>query len=186
MDHWINPLQTLSQGLVFTLSFTFGPELDKIFKICSLDVDQSFEATLQSSSIKVIYYLYPSHVAGSVVTGNTVTPLFMLVVSAPAPSHETADQVHWDWEHDGRVILSGDAAQGLQVAQLQRCRVVHDHLGRVLQSSAGLVFPLGSDHLGPSVPGGLSLRCHGSHQLLRNPDQDKITELRVVIFSDRI
>ena len=26
---WINPLQTLSQGLVLTLRFTFGPELDK-------------------------------------------------------------------------------------------------------------------------------------------------------------
>ena len=25
---WINPLQTLSQGLVLTLRFTFGPELD--------------------------------------------------------------------------------------------------------------------------------------------------------------
>ena len=26
---WINPLQTLSQGLVLTLCFTFGPELDE-------------------------------------------------------------------------------------------------------------------------------------------------------------
>ena len=25
---WANPLQTLSQGLVLTLRFTFGPELD--------------------------------------------------------------------------------------------------------------------------------------------------------------
>ena len=27
---WINPLQTLSQGLVLTLRFTFDPELDNL------------------------------------------------------------------------------------------------------------------------------------------------------------
>ena len=30
MGGWINPLQTLSQGLVLTLRFTFGPELDNL------------------------------------------------------------------------------------------------------------------------------------------------------------
>ena len=30
---WANPLQTLSQGLVLTLRFTFGPELDNL-NIC--------------------------------------------------------------------------------------------------------------------------------------------------------
>ena len=29
---WANPLQTLSQGLVLTLRFVFGPELDKKLK----------------------------------------------------------------------------------------------------------------------------------------------------------
>ena len=32
---------------------------------------------------------------------------------------EVAEDVEGDGEHDGRVVLRGDAAEGLQVAQLQ-------------------------------------------------------------------
>ena len=47
------------------------------------------------------------------------------------------------------------------LANLQSRGTVTDGLRRVPQRSAGLVFPLGGDHLGPGLPGGLSLRRHG-------------------------
>ena len=53
---------------------------------------------------------------------------------------------------------------------LKGCWTLMDDLRGVSESSAGLVFPLGSDHLSPGLPGSLSLRGHGSLQLLRDPD----------------
>ena len=42
---WINPLQTLSQGLVLTLRFTFGPEIDN-----TTSIDQVGEFSVQLRS----------------------------------------------------------------------------------------------------------------------------------------
>ena len=56
------------------------------------------------------------------------------------------------------------------ISHLQSSWTVRDHLGRVLQSPAGLVFSLGSDHFSSGLSGSLSLSSHGSHQLLGDPD----------------
>ena len=52
-------------------------------------------------------------------------------VGAPGAPHESVENIHWDGEDDGAVVLSRDAVQGLQVAELQSGRVVHDDLGCV-------------------------------------------------------
>ena len=91
-----------------------------------------------------------------------------------------------DGEHDHRGVHLRDALQGLQIPDIHKpfikflshinlpelhCEgVLCQHLCRVLQSPAGLVLPLGGDHLPPGVPGGLGLGCHGGHQLLGHPD----------------
>ena len=107
-------------------------------------------------------------------------------VGAAGP-HDARDHVYRDREDDGGVVLGRDAVQGLKIPELEGGWAVRHHLRRVPESSAGLVFPLGGDHLiiiiilsshchhyhdhlGPGLPGGLSLGSHGPHQLLRNPE----------------
>merc|ERR1719189_2841132 len=85
-------------------------------------------------------------------------------------SHEGGHDVYGNWEHDGAVVLSRDAVQSLQVAELQSCRTVHDDLCRLSQGSAGLVFSLGSDHFSSGLSSSLSLSSHGSLELLGDPD----------------
>ena len=37
-EWWANPLQTLSKGLVLTLRFTFGPELDNFLSDAGMEL----------------------------------------------------------------------------------------------------------------------------------------------------
>ena len=84
--------------------------------------------------------------------------------------HQGGDDVYGDGEDDGAVVLSRDTVEGLEVSQLESCRVVSHHLRCVSQGSAGLVFPLGSDHFSSGLSGSLSLSSHGSLEILWNPD----------------
>ena len=56
------------------------------------------------------------------------------------------------------------------ISHLQSSWTVRDHLGRVLQSPAGLVFSLGSDHFSSGLSGSLGLSSHGSLERLRDSD----------------
>ena len=47
--------------------------------------------------------------------------------------HETLHQVHWQREDDGGVLLGGDGAESLQVAQLQSGRRLADDVSSFLQ-----------------------------------------------------
>ena len=49
-------------------------------------------------------------------------------VGAP---HESVENIHWDREDYGAVVLSRDTVQSLEVAELESGRIVHDHLGCV-------------------------------------------------------
>ena len=65
-------------------------------------------------------------------------------------------------EDDGGVLLSRDAAQCLEVPQLQSCRGLADRLRSLSQSSAGLLLSLRRHYLGPGFPRGLGLCRHHS------------------------
>ena len=52
-------------------------------------------------------------------------------LAAVVGAHERVEDVHWDGEDNGAVVLCRDAVQSLQVSQLQSRRVVHDHLSCV-------------------------------------------------------
>ena len=57
----------------------------------------------------------------------------------------------------------------LKVSQLEGGRGHSDDVRRLLEGLAALLLPLGGDHLGPGLPGGLSLGGHGPLQLLGQP-----------------
>ena len=83
---------------------------------------------------------------------------------------EVGDDVHGDGEDDSGVALVRDMTESLEVSQLESSGTLGDDISRVLQSSAGFVFPLGSDHLSSGLSGSLSLSSHGSLELLGDPD----------------
>ena len=68
------------------------------------------------------------------------------------------DQV--EREHDRRVLVDADLAQRLQVAQLQRGRVLGDHVGGLAQARRGLELALGVDDLRAPLALGLGLARH--------------------------
>ena len=89
-------------------------------------------------------------------------------------------------EYNGGGLLSGDACQCLQIAQLQGVRGLLDDLGSLLEGTRGLLLPLSGDdlhhchhyhdlnhrhydHPGPGLPRGLRLGGHGPLQLDREP-----------------
>ena len=43
----------------------------------------------------------------------------MLLLAGVPAGHEGVDEVHRDGEHDGGVVLRGDAVQGLQIPEHQ-------------------------------------------------------------------
>ena len=96
--------------------------------------------------------------------------MMVVVMILSCLGEDVIDDVQGDGEDDSAVVLSRDAAQSLQVSQLDGGRVVSDDLGRVSQSSAGLVFSLGSDHFSSGIPSSLSLSSHGSLEIFRNSD----------------
>src|SRR5206468_7439159 len=76
---------------------------------------------------------------------------------------EWRDQVDRHREQGGRVILSCDFGEGLEVAQLQSDRVLLDNQRGVGQPLRRLKFPLSVDHLGPAFA--FSLRLSGNRPL---------------------
>ena len=67
------------------------------------------------------------------------------------------DQVDRHREHDGRVLISADLAQGLEIAELEGGRVAPDYVGRVGQPGGGLRLALGVDDLRSPLALGLGL-----------------------------
>ena len=55
----------------------------------------------------------------------------MSLTAGVGASHESVENVHWDGEDDGAVVLSRDAVQSLEIPQLESGRVIHDDLGCV-------------------------------------------------------
>ena len=55
----------------------------------------------------------------------------MPLTAGVGSTHERVENIHRDGEDDGAVVLSRDAVQGLEVAELQSSRIVHDHLSCV-------------------------------------------------------
>ena len=62
-------------------------------------------------------------------------------------AHLLRHQLDGDGEHDGGVLLRGDGGQGLEIAELQRGGRLGDDVTGLLQSPAGLLLSLGSNHL---------------------------------------
>ena len=52
----------------------------------------------------------------------------MPLATGVGSAHEGVENIHRDGEDDGAVVLRRDAVQGLEVAELQSSRIVHDHL----------------------------------------------------------
>ena len=74
----------------------------------------------------------------------------------------TAASYQWEGEYDGGVLLCGDGAQSLQVAQLQAGWRLCDHQRCLLQGAGGVHLSLCRDHLQtgntlptmqPNIPG---------------------------------
>ena len=61
--------------------------------------------------------------------------------------HKPLQHVQGQRKHDGGVLLGGDGAESLQVAQLQRGWRLADDVSSLLQCQRRLLFALGSDHL---------------------------------------
>ena len=55
----------------------------------------------------------------------------MPLASGVGSAHEGVENIHRNGEDDGAVVLGRDAVQGLEVAELQSSRIVHDHLSCV-------------------------------------------------------
>ena len=56
---------------------------------------------------------------------------YLVFLTAGVWAHECVEDVHWDREDDGAVVLSRNAVESLEVSQLESCRIVHDHLSCV-------------------------------------------------------
>ena len=82
---------------------------------------------------------------------------------------EGVEHLHGEGEDDGGVLLSRDAAQCLEISELESCRGLTDGVRRLPQRPAGLLFSLGRHHLGPGLPGGLGLGGHDSLELEGQP-----------------
>ena len=83
---------------------------------------------------------------------------------------EVGDDVHGDGEDDSGVALVRDMTESLEISELESSGTLRDDVGGVLQSPAGLVFALSSDHFSSGLSGSLSLSSHGSLELLGDPD----------------
>ena len=80
-------------------------------------------------------------------------------------------------EDDGRVPLDRDLAEHLEVAQLQRDRVLDDHVGRLGELAGAERLALGRDDLGPLLALGLGLAGHRPLHRLGQLDVLELHEL---------
>lgn len=101
--------------------------------------------------------------------------------------HEVGQDVDWQREHNGGVLLRRDGVQRLEVAQLQGGRRVSDHLGGFAQGPGCLLFTLGGNHLGAGFTGGFRFGCHGTLQLDGQTDVLAVVgggrEIKVIVIT---
>jgi len=78
---------------------------------------------------------------------------------------EVLEQFGRQRENDGRVLLGRDAAESLQVAQLQRRRGLVDDVRSIFERPSCSVLALSSDHLQKTRNRFVNLTCsvHGIH-----------------------
>lgn len=62
-------------------------------------------------------------------------------------AHEMRQDIHWQGEDDGGVLLRCDGVEGLQVAKLQGWRGLCDHEGRLLQGTRCVHLTFCCNHL---------------------------------------
>ena len=65
---------------------------------------------------------------------------YLVFLTAGVGAHECVEDVHWDREDDGAVVLSRNAVESLEVSQLESCRIVHDHLSSVSRTEIRILF----------------------------------------------
>ena len=83
---------------------------------------------------------------------------------------QRGEQVDRDREHDRGVVRRPDLEQGLQVAELNRDRLLRHDRRCVLQPLRGLELALGGDDLGATLALGLRLPCHRALHARRDLD----------------
>eukprot|EP00178_Gracilaria_changii_P024949 TRINITY_DN75799_c0_g1_i1.p1 TRINITY_DN75799_c0_g1~~TRINITY_DN75799_c0_g1_i1.p1 ORF type:complete len:102 (+),score=4.61 TRINITY_DN75799_c0_g1_i1:20-325(+) len=71
---------------------------------------------------------------------------------------------HFDgnWEHNGRILLSGDRVQSLQISELESSVGLGDNISSFFKSSGGSLFSFCSNYLSLGLSCSLSLCSHGS------------------------
>src|SRR5208282_570797 len=81
-------------------------------------------------------------------------PLLRLAGVATAAACHLAkrlEQIDWEGEHGGRIVLGRDLGERLQVAKLERDRAFAHYFRRLGQALRHLKFALGRDHLGAPI-----------------------------------
>src|SRR5208282_5643707 len=97
-------------------------------------------------------------------------PLLRLAGVATAAACHLAkrlEQIDWEGEHGGRIVLGRDLGERLQVAKLERDRAFAHYFRRLGQALRRLKFALGRDHLGAPFALGLGLRSDRALHVLR-------------------
>src|SRR5215213_10817755 len=77
------------------------------------------------------------------------------------------EEIQWDGQDDGRVLLCGDLTHGLEEPQLQGCGGLQP-IGGLPEALGGLVLALGCDYLRPPLALALGLARHGPLHLRRD------------------
>ena len=77
------------------------------------------------------------------------------------------DQIQWQRKHDGRgLAVARHVGQRLQIAQLQRLRLLRQQRCSVAQFLGGLQLTVGVDHLGAAFALGFGLTRNRAHHRL--------------------
>src|SRR5204863_981615 len=92
--------------------------------------------------------------------------------AAPRPVldrvEQRPDEIDRQREHDRRILLPADLQQRLEVAQLDRDRVLADDVGGLRELGRGLELALGVDDLGAPLALGLGLAGDRALHVLRD------------------
>ena len=83
---------------------------------------------------------------------------------------ERFEQVDWQREYRGGIMLGGDLGEGLQVAKLERNRAVAHDFSGLGQPLRGLVFALCRNNLGATIALGFGLHADRALHVLRQVD----------------
>src|SRR5213075_2249595 len=87
-----------------------------------------------------------------------------------SPARGTAYQLDRRREDDCRRLRGAELEQRLQIAELERDRMIGDHDRRVLQPLGSLELAFGVDHLCTPLALGLGLARHGALHARRDLD----------------